>query len=160
MIGTDKKLLKINLTDDEISSIRDAKYKEMTKKAISDETWNLKQSHSKMDELSFSDLKIKNYVNQLMKWPMMKNAHCSSFKLWILSWKTTTETKIKSNNANYVNQGKWLSIPFIEVKYKNIFEDIESQVNAVRLLTDILEVREQLFENEKLMTIASLLTAQ
>ena len=36
----------------------------------------------------------------------------------------------------------------IEVEYEDIFEDIESQAKAVRLLTEILEVRTQLFENE------------
>ena len=36
----------------------------------------------------------------------------------------------------------------IEIEYENIFEDIESKVKSARLLTEVLEVRKQLLENE------------
>ena len=169
LVDMDKKLLKINLTDDQISSISDSKYKEMIKKAISEETFkyliNLKKKHSKMDELNYSELKIQNYLKSSNG--LTHDEKCTLFKFRVREIDVKTNYRNRHQNLqcelcqsgeddsqlHLLNCQKLIEncetlANNIEVEYEDIFEDIESQAKAVRLLTEILEVRTQLFENE------------
>ena len=60
LVEKDQKLLKINLSDQEISEISKPKYKKILKKAIKEEAFKdlmrQKEKHSKMTELQYSEL--------------------------------------------------------------------------------------------------------
>ena len=66
LVENDQKLLKINLSDQEISEISKPKYKKIVKKAITEEAFKdlmrQKEKHSKMTELQYSELAMQSYL--------------------------------------------------------------------------------------------------
>ena len=163
-----KKYFDISLTDDELKTIKKDKFKNLLKKEAKKKTIEylntLKTPHSKMDGIMCDKLETQKYV---------KDKRLNEREVQLLFKLRTRMFDCKNNFKNSYKKDEFLYCPLcivgvdnqahlldcyvlknsiIElrqnkvVKYEHIFETIEYQVPAIKLLKTIIEKREVIME--------------
>ena len=167
LVENDKKLLKISLSDQEISEISKSKYKQIVKKAISEEAFKdlmrQKENHSKMTELQYSELAMQSYLKsdciltddekcllfkcRVRELDVRPNYQNNYQNLQCLLCQTGEEdnqyhlfhcSKLLANVDNLANN--------IDIEYEDFFGDISRQIPAAKLLSLIWIKRSELIE--------------
>ena len=163
-VQEDLKALKISLNDVEISKLSKHKFKKLLRKKIQSEAFEnlmkIKKTHSKMQETNYDKLEIQSYLksdseltNDEKKVLMQCRTRMVSVRM---NYKNLYEDKrcqlCKVENEdqyhlfncqNLLDKCEALANN-IEVEYEDIYSCREKQLKAVRLLTKILETKDQL----------------
>ena len=167
-VESDKKYFNISLTDNELKTIKQDKFKNLIKKEAKKKTVEylnkLKTPHSKMDGITCDKLETQKYL---------KDKRLSASEVQLLFKLRTRMFNCKTNFKNNYKKDEFLYCPLcivgsdsqnhlldcyvlknsiIElrqntvIKYENIFETIEYQVPAIKLLKIVIEKREVILE--------------
>ena len=165
-IDKDKEELNINLSDSDIKEMSKFNFKKLIKEKIKISTMDhlnqLKESHSKIKNIEYPDLKCSDYlVNKIISTKEAKMLF--KFRTRMYSVKANFRSKYENNMlcdlclTSDCSQSHLFICPVIKafvpelvdtpVKYEHIFGSTNQMKEAVKLLEKICEIREQLIED-------------
>ena len=169
LVDEDKKLLNIELNDKETSFFSKWKYKKMIKQALNKAVFKhllqLKEGHSKMNELNYSCFAKQDYLKSNNG--LSYDEKCTLFKFRVREIDVRTnyrnkynnitkcqlceseeeETQIHLFNCKKLQDNCEALANNINIEYEDIFNDILKQVAAAKLLFKIMETRTKLIED-------------
>ena len=167
LVEEDRKSLKIELSENQISCLSKYKYNKIVKKALEGEVYNylmkLKESHSKLSQIEYSGLKTQNYLKSNNGLSYEEKCTLLKFRVREINVKTNYRHMYADTKCTLCVSGEEDSqyhlfncqeiidncpalANNVNVEYEDIFGDISSQVLVAKLLSEILETRERLNE--------------
>ena len=157
MINEDKEHLKISLSDDQIATMSKEKFRNLVKSATNNEAFKYlmkkKESHSKLNELDYSKLEIQDYLKTDNM--LTDDEKCILFKFRVREIEVRVNYKNKYNDLlcqlcrkdsesqhhllmceELIKQCEDLANNTV-IEYEDIFDNIEVQVPAEKLLKNV-----------------------
>ena len=159
-------LKELEFTEDDIKILKNYKFKKYLKtnlrKAAFRYLQNLRLSHSKGSQIIYNNLELQNYLKS-RELSMKEKSLLFKLRTQMTDVRANFSSKYVTTNCNLcdteVPQTEWhlLQCPILiesctklkndsQTEYEDIFDDIDSQVQAVKLFEDILKIKEKIEE--------------